>query len=520
MDHFQPSLYVGLLFALAFFPFWCLVRRPKISHPPSPPSLPFFGNLFSIPNEHEHIAFLKLGQQLESDIVYLKIFGQRIIVLNSIEAASDLLDKRSAISSDRPVFPMVTDPDLMNWSKNASMIPPNDIWRLYRRIMNNWLNARSVSQFCTQQDQQTRLLLRELLRGTNHAQPFEYLKDIFFFTMGSSMLQLAYGYKPQSAKDGFFKEAQLAFHNIFLATTQTNFLVNTFPALSHLPDWFPGTSWKHTARQWRVQQDKAKTEPYEWLKTQVNSGVHRSSLLGSLLKGHKLLADLSTTERDERLKEVGIIMFGGGTDTSAKYLISLVLAMVLNPHVQANAQRELDTVIGRATLPNTSDKERLPYIRNLVDEVFRLYPVFPFAVPHAYSQNDTYRGYDIEEGTVLIGNLWAMGRDPRYYKDPEVFDPDRFLDPNVPRPSTFGWGRRKCPGIHFAQNSAFVATASLLSFFTFSKKRDSDLREIVPKVELERNSIALELKPFEFEFKARSNEHELVLLELSKNEEC
>jgi cytochrome P450 len=51
--------------------------------------------------------------------------------------------------------------------------------------------------------------------------------------------------------------------------------------------------------------------------------------------------------------------------------------MVLNPHAQARAQQELDTVLGRVGLPSISDRERLPYIRNLIDEVLRMYPIAP-----------------------------------------------------------------------------------------------------------------------------------------------
>ncbi|ELU37534.1 cytochrome P450 domain-containing protein [Rhizoctonia solani AG-1 IA] len=309
MDNIIPGFYVWLAL-LILFPLWRLVRKHKARHPPSPPSLPFVGNLFSVPNEHEHLAFIKLGKQLESDIVYLELLGQKIIVLNSTEAASDLLNKRSALYSNRPIIPMVTDPDLMNWSGNISLVPHNDTWRLYRRIMNNWLNSRAVTQFCVLQEQQTRQLLRELLKATSHAQPFEYVKNRFFFSMGSLMLQLAYGYKPQTPQDNFFEEAQLAFHNVHVLT----------------------------AREWRAQQNKAKTEPYEWLKSQVvsltlfaralsmhptqkqikyvkDNGTHQLSLLGPLLKDHVLLSDLSLTDRDERLKEIGIILFGGGTDT-------------------------------------------------------------------------------------------------------------------------------------------------------------------------------------------------------------
>ncbi|CAE6483607.1 unnamed protein product, partial [Rhizoctonia solani] len=94
-----------------------------------------------------------------------------------------------------------------------------------------------------------------------------------------------------------------------------------------------------------------------------------------------------------------------------------------------------------------------------------------------------------------------MGRDSRQYMDPEVFNPDRYLDPDVPRLPIFGWGRRKCPGIHFAEASTFIMIASLLATFTFSKKRDSNGQEIIPQIEVERNSLVLELMSFDFEFK-------------------
>jgi cytochrome P450 len=51
--------------------------------------------------------------------------------------------------------------------------------------------------------------------------------------------------------------------------------------------------------------------------------------------------------------------------------------MVANPDVQAKAQQELDSVLGHAVLPTMSDKVRLPYIKNLTNEVLRLYPVLP-----------------------------------------------------------------------------------------------------------------------------------------------
>ncbi|KAJ1300669.1 hypothetical protein OPQ81_002317 [Rhizoctonia solani] len=461
MTSTQVGLQLGLT-SLSLVLLWRLIRQPKIHHPPSPVSLPLIGNILSIPSGHEYIAFAKLGEQLNSDIVYLEVLGNKIIILNSAEAALEVLEKRSAFHSDRPPLPMVKDPALMNWSGLPSVVGYNDLWRHYRRMMNNWLNARAVTQFDDLQERQGRLLLQRLLNATNHPQPFERVRDEFFFTMASSIFELAYGYRLQGPEDRFFKEEQQAFHNVTVAGMQTR--------------------WKRTAREWREQQIKAKTEPYEWTKTQVVNGTHQPSVIGSLLQDHKLLSGLTPEERDDRLKEIGIVLYGGGTDTSANFLVSLVAAMILNPHVQAKAQQELDTVLGQAVLPKTSDKDRLPYIRNLIDEVLRLYPVVP------------------------------LGRDPRHYPNPEIFDPDRYLDPNVPRTPAFGWGRRKCPGIHFAETSVFITTALLLSVFTFSKRKDSSGKDIEPQIELELNAIILSLKPFDFEFKPRSDAHYQLIL--------
>ncbi|KAJ1300629.1 hypothetical protein OPQ81_002281 [Rhizoctonia solani] len=332
-----------------------------------------------------------------------------------------MLERRAALYSDRPPIPMVKDPGLMNWPGNVGLIEYGEVWRHCRRMMKNWLNKRAVNRFDDLQERQARLLLQRLLGPTNHVQPFGHIKDEFFFIIGSTMLQLTYGYKPKNPQDRFFKEAQQTIHNVISAGMQTNSLVNVFPALLYVPDWFPGTGWKRTGKEYGAQLNKARSGPYEWVKGQLANGTSQPSLLSSLLQDQKLLSGLCLMERDKRLKDIGIALFGGGTDTTANFFVCFVAAMVMNPHVQARAQHELDTVLGPAVLPRISDKERLPYIRNVIDELFRLYPVVPLD---------------------SLGNIWAMTRDPRHYYDPETFDPDRYLDPNVSRPPVFGWGRR------------------------------------------------------------------------------
>ena len=96
-------------------------RRSVISYPPGPRPLPIIGNLLDIPKDFSWLAYTQFsktyGTSLFSpessfltgivlgEITSFRIFGQVIIVLNSIKVAKDLLEKNGDIYSDRPVLP-------------------------------------------------------------------------------------------------------------------------------------------------------------------------------------------------------------------------------------------------------------------------------------------------------------------------------------------------------------------------------------------------------------------------------
>ncbi|KAF8668099.1 cytochrome P450 [Rhizoctonia solani] len=514
----------------------------KVRHPPSPMSLPFFGNLFSIPPGLDHLAYLKLGQQLKTDIFYMNMMGQPVVVLNKAQAATDLLEKRSAMYSDRIGSAMVDHPALLDWANFAGMLPYSDLWRRQRRRINNWLNPRAVRQFDNLQEDVVKQLLGRLLKVSQNPEPFEEIKKQFFLwvvfqhrivpyikpvpvlsAMGSATFRLAYGYHLKDDKDPFFLNAVQASHRIFNATMPNNFLVNVFPALAYIPDWLPGAGWKRTAKEWREHKNHAVTAPYEWTKQEVASGNFEPSVLSALLQDYDTDQDLSGMERDEELKELAYILFVGGTDTSSTALVNFVAAMVVNPDVQAKAQAEIDSILGYASrLPTMADEVQMPYVRVLIQEVLRWHPVTPTGgTPHACYQDDVYQGYDIQKGTMIVANTWAMSRDENVYKDPEAFNPERFLNQETPYAPAFGWGRRcdalvikisKCPGMHFAEISLFVTIASLLATFHFSRKKDRRGNEIIPIIQGAVNSLTVPIKPFDFELQPRSEKHRQLIL--------
>jgi len=175
-------------------------------------------------------------------------------------------------------------------------------------------------------------------------------------------------------------------------------------------------------------------------------------------------------------------MYAAGVDTMLAALYTFILAMVMHPDIQKRAQAEIDGAVKGNVLPGFQDRPQLPYIECLIKELHRWRPATPLAIPHSLMEVDYYRGYYIPKGSIVLPNIWAISQDEANYKDPAQFRPERFLDPEKaeldPSEYVFGFGRRACPGFHFADATIFIAIVSILSTFDITKPRDENGNEI------------------------------------------
>ena len=158
--------------------------------------------------------------------------------------------------------------------------------------------------------------------------------------------------------------------------------------------------------------------------------------------------------------------------------------MIAHPEFQQRAQAELDDVVGRSRMPTFSDASQLPYIQALIKEALRWRPPLMLGLPHSTTEDDWYNGMFIPKGTTCIVNLWQCHRDPMFYGDDAAsFNPERFLDAHgriVPGPAetrdeghgTYGFGRRICVGKHLANESLFIAMATVLWAVNLERVRD------------------------------------------------
>ena len=171
--------------------------------------------------------------------------------------------------------------------------------------------------------------------------------------------------------------------------------------------------------------------------------------------------------------------------------------MLLYPDVQRKAQQSIDSVCGESRLPVMEDEPDLPYVRCLIKETLRWMPTTILgAVPHATTQDDTYKGYVIPKGAGVVNNVWSVNNDVRRAVNPREFNPDRYKDDELglydsaSNPDgtkrdmfTFGAGRRVCPGMHVAERSLFLGMSRLLWAFDISPKLDDTGNSILPDQE-------------------------------------
>ncbi|KAI0669083.1 cytochrome P450 [Trametes maxima] len=479
----KPSL-EPVTAVLAFLVLFLGITAFRISKqqnlPPGPRGLPLIGVIHLLPSSFQEKKFYKWSKTY-GDIMYFRLFRTPAIVLSTVEAARDMLDKRSAKCSDRPSMVLFSE-----MSGEGTLIPAiqyGERLRMHRKwIFDGVGNKEKLSEYQEMQRRGVRRLLRNL-----HADPAKFL-DHFHLYFGGTMLEITYGQQITSLDDELVQMADRGI-NTLNAGGQPTALVDFFPILQHIPNWMPGAGFKRHAKVIHSYLRVWKDWGHDALLRGMDAGTVAPCMLTDVFSQY---GRAPTPSQAEEMKALAITVYGGGVETSRGTLSTFLLAMVHNPDVLRKAQEEIDLDIGDERLPNFDDRDSLPYLNALLEEVYRWNPTLPLAIPHRTRHAQHYAGYDIPADSTLIANTWAMTRDTRYYPDPESFRPERYLKAKsssetgralIPSNFVFGFGRRVCPGQALADNSLWLAIANIVALFDIGKARDATGKEIIPPLE-------------------------------------
>lgn len=168
---------------------------------------------------------------------------------------------------------------------------------------------------------------------------------------------------------------------------------------------------------------------------------------------------------DAQLRDEVMTMFLAGHETTATALSWAFTLLAQHPEVEEKMRREIAGVVG-TRVPTFADLAALPYSRRVLDEVLRLYPSF-WRISRQAIAADRVAGFDVPAGCAVLLSPYLTQRHPAYWRDPESFDPDRFLpEASVGRPRfayfPFGGGPRTCIGNSFAIMEALIVLVTVL----------------------------------------------------------
>lgn len=477
LSEMSPSLMIFFSATICIFLAVHRVRRKSssnLSFPPGPKGLPVLGNLLDINGSQPWVSFTQWAST-RGDIVYCKLFGLHVIVLQSQEVAKALLEHRSSIYSDRPP---ISSTKAMGSEFNSAQLRYSDEWRLHRRIFHQSFRPKAVKDYLPIQLRKARQMLRSIMEA-----PERYQDHIELFA-SSVIMSAVYDYEAKTNDDPLLLTADKAI-KVFLevASPQNSAILETFPFLLKLPSWFPGANFKRLAIQSQKNAAAMVDIPFHYARDRAMTATSNHCMISESFK--RLEARDNADEFELALKSSSATAFIAGVETTASTLAVFVLAMMLYPDVQKRAQEEIDAVIGTEQLPTFEDRSSLPYVEAVLRETLRWHPVFPLGLPHYTTDSDVYNDHYIPKGAIVMGNIWAMSKDEVKYPNPYDFKPERFFvadgqlnDDTVDFP--FGFGRRVCVGRYFADASLWISIVSLLATFRFMRPLDKEGKEVDP----------------------------------------
>ena len=424
------------------------------------------------------------------------------------------MEKRSSKYSSRPRFVVMGE---IYGTGSILVQPYGKEWSLRRKLLHRALTPAALRTYKARQEaESSRLAYQVLHNPTNWEQAFER------FT-ASIVFSISYGHRIDSLDSPVIRQRLEFMHFMASLNVPGAYMAESFPLLKYVPNFL--AQWK------RNIQDHARAESLANMA--LIDDVAKSMKLGEeggYKVAHSLTQTLLSVREDEGLplldKDFSFIpasLFGAGSDTTASTMCSAILAFITHPSILDIAHKELDDIIGTERTPTFEDEAKLPYIRALIKEVLRWRPVAVLGgTPHASNKDDIYNGYLIPSRTTVLGNSWAINLNEEYYTNPHTFNPSRFLNEKDPRyipslksrkvhpaksgHSSFGWGRRICPGADLAVNSLFAALSKLIWAFDIIPipGRTYDTFDYT-------DGFNIRPKPFQCIIKIRSESHRRVL---------
>lgn len=219
--------------------------------------------------------------------------------------------------------------------------------------------------------------------------------------------------------------------------------------------------WRHRAA--RAALDRI---VYDIIAERRRTGEACFDLLGMLLEARD--GDTGEGMSDEQLLDETTTLLVTGHESTANAAMWIFHVLSRYPEIERRVREEVASVCGDAT-PDDMQLRELSYLRMVIEEVLRVYPP-AWTTSRTALADDNILDYPVAAGTSVMISPYVMHCNPRYWPEPEVFDPLRHTpEMKESRPKNayipFGGGPRNCIGANFAMMELQLVVAMVLQRF-------------------------------------------------------
>ncbi|XP_045809907.1 cytochrome P450 89A2-like [Trifolium pratense] len=460
--------------------------------PPSPPTIPFIGNLFWLLKSSKNFAELEpVLRSLRSkygDIVTIFIGSRPSIFITSHEAAHRALVKNGTIFASRPLA-LETTKLFFPKQHSISTSAYGPIWRLLRQNFMQATQPSRLNLYSRCRKWALNVLKKNILVDIELGNKTIPIDDYFNFTLYTLFTYMCLGEKfDRECVENIQRVQHCLIHN-FIRFNVLNFA----PILTRI--MFRGL-WREVLQIRENQMNvflpiiKARQEK---IKNKINISDEDEDKEDFEAYVDTLfdlkLPDSGNKLNDEELVSLCSEFLLGGTDTTATTLLWTMANLVKNQNIQEKLYDEIKEVVKHNEEIEEEHLQRMPYLKAVVLETFRRHPPGHFILPRAVIQETIMDGYKIPKNAMINFPVAELGWDPNVWENPMEFKPERFLngeDVNFDlkgfkeiKMMPFGAGRRVCPAINIAMLHLEYFVANLVRDFkwTIEDGNEVDLSE-------------------------------------------
>ncbi|XP_044145594.1 cytochrome P450 2K4-like [Bufo gargarizans] len=428
--------------------------------PPGPKPLPILGNILMMDMWKPYKTFVQLSKEYGT-VFSVQMGRTKFVILCGYETIKDALINNAEVFSDRPQNPLFT-----NSVKDHGIVFSNgENWKVMRRFTLSTLRDYGMGKKTIEDKiiEEAKCLVQKL--KSYEGKPFGNFTSINAAVTNiivAILLNKRFDYEDQT----ILRLIGLVNENIRLLGSPGVRLYNSFPTLMN---WLPGAH-KTIFKNLREFHSFIRAT-FTKYKKELDVNDQRNLIDAFLAKQQEGKQEYAQYYHDENLTVLVGDLFGAGMETTSTTLRWSLLLMIKYPDIQKKVQDEISKVIGSAQ-PQMEHRKQMPYTDAVIHEIQRFGDIAPTTVPHAASQDVTFRGYLIPKGTIVLPVLHSIHKDKEYFEKPHEFYPEHFLDSegNFKKSEVFipfSIGRRSCAGEILAKMEIFLFITSLLQHLTF-----------------------------------------------------